>query len=176
MTAAVRERLSVWPRRIQTQPKSIMHGGKLRVAIETVIARPVAHHRRVSRAKTFMDFVVMPVGQFGRRQSFGITHTQKLNRPAAAVILNVGHEILRKQMRAGHLSQLKESTEQTRLASRKNKTITSGRIVSAPGNRQQIIPGRRRRVDQISAKVQQAHINIARKAVKQTIDAGKLKQ
>src|SRR2546422_10364743 len=101
-----------------------------------------------------MHLVVMPFRNLTWRQPFGKTRAQKSKRPAATLILNVGHEIIREQTGAGHLCQLKERAEQTRLATWKDEAITIRWRVVSSGSLNQVVPGARRQIDQVGAIVQ----------------------
>ena len=118
----------------------------------------------------------MPCGQLRRHKPFGVERAQQLKRPASAFILDVGHEVGGEEPRAGHLGQLEERAEQARLATGKDEAVARGRRVLRAGQRKQIVPRGGRLGDEVCAKVQQAHVYVARDAVERAIDAREFQQ
>src|SRR5207247_316470 len=116
-----------------------------------VIPGPVACHCGAPSSKKLVHFVVMPFWQLPRDERFDIESSQKSKRPSARLILDVSHKVFGKEFRTGHLRQFKESSEQPRLSTRKQKAVVVRGTVMLSREIEQFIPGRRRRRDKVGS-------------------------
>src|SRR5215204_5239716 len=176
MSAPVAERSSVRPSGIGHDIEAIMYRGNFGIAIETLITGPVANHRGMSRSKTLVYPFIMPACKPGRSYPIGIKAAEQFQCPFSCFILDVGYQVLRKQLCAGHFRKFIKRSEKTGFTPGKGKSIDHRRRIKLSGEFEQLVPVGRRSVDQVRSIMQQSNVDVARQAIEIAIDPTKLEE